>query len=348
MKATSSLLSSIMKKKVDPKLTQLTYDIYQLRLPLPYALNHVNLYLLRGAAGWTVIDTGLNTAESRAGWQMAMEMLALNATTVQQIILTHVHPDHYGLAGWLQQQWVNPKTGESPPIFASAREIEIAQETWHKQEDWLQSLTPFWVTCGVPQPIAQKVSEATASTRNLMNPLPSHVQPIDESQPIRLGDRQMKVIHSPGHSDGQLIFFDERDGLLLVGDHVLQKITPNISRWPGSEPNPLGRYLNSLNSLLDLPVQQAFPGHRAILTDWRGRITELLHHHDERIEMSAKAVAEPVTVYEASRLIFNHDNFSMHEVRFAVTETLAHLEHLQAEGRIRRSGEDLWQFEKLS
>ena len=334
-------------KKVDPKLTQLTADIYQLRLPLPYALNHVNLYLLRGAAGWTVIDTGLNTPDAQAGWQMAMSQLNLTAESVQQIILTHVHPDHYGLAGWLQQQWQHPTTGESPPIFASAREIEIAQETWHKKEGWLESLMAFWATCGIPQPIAEKVIEATASTRRLMNPLPSHVQPIDESQPIQLGDRQMQVIHAPGHSDGQLIFFDESDGLLLVGDHVLQKITPNVSRWPGGEANPLGRYLNSLSSLRELPVQQAFPGHRAILTNWQGRLSELLHHHDERIEVSAEAVTRPVTVYEASRLIFNHDNFTMHEVRFAVTETLAHLEHLLAEGRVRRSGEAVWQYERV-
>jgi len=102
-------------------LTQITDDIYQVRLPLPYALNHVNCYLLRGDDGWTIIDTGLNTSQGRAGWQAAFDTLGIGPDDIDQIILTHVHPDHYGMAGWLQE-WCGAT------VWLSPREAELAEQ----------------------------------------------------------------------------------------------------------------------------------------------------------------------------------------------------------------------------
>jgi glyoxylase-like metal-dependent hydrolase (beta-lactamase superfamily II) len=109
---------------------------------------------------------------------------------------------------------------------------------------------------------------------------------------ITLAGRRCEILHAPGHAEGQIIFYAPAERLLLCGDHVLQRITPNIGYWPLSQPNPLGRYLASLRSLLALDVALALPGHHGAITDWRGRLHELLAHHDDRLEVAFNAAAK--------------------------------------------------------
>jgi glyoxylase-like metal-dependent hydrolase (beta-lactamase superfamily II) len=157
---------------------------------------------------------------------------------------------------------------------------------------------------------------------------------------ITLAGRRCEILHAPGHAEAQIIFYAPAERLLLCGDHVLQRITPNIGYWPSSQPDPLGRYLASLRSLLALDVALALPGHHSAITDWRGRLHELLAHHDDRLEVAFTAAAEGATALEASYRIFNFDRFSPHEVRFAVAEALAHLEYLADAGRLIRCEQD--------
>jgi glyoxylase-like metal-dependent hydrolase (beta-lactamase superfamily II) len=307
--------------------------IYRVRLPLPFALNHVNCYLLRDSDGWTVLDTGLNRPEIYAGWQSAFAGLGIAPSAIRRIIVTHMHPDHIGLAGRLQQE-----TGAT--VLLSPGEWEIAQATWAPNPQREAIVTAYLRRVGAPPTVGAIVEEQEQKLRQMTQPLPVDVHLLRPGDAITLAERRWEILHAPGHAEGQIIFYTAADRLLLCGDHVLQRITPNIGYWPLSQPNPLGRYLASLRSLLALDVTLALPGHHGAITDWQGRLRDLLVHHDARLEVAFNAAAQGATALEASYRIFNFDRFSPHEVRFAVAEALAHLEHLVDAGRLARGEKD--------
>ena len=141
------------------------------------------------------------------------------------------------------------------------------------------------------------------------------------------------------------MLYDADDKLLLCGDHVLMKITPNIGRWPDSDPDPLKHFLESLEALKQLDVRLALPGHRWLIRDWQGRLSELIEHHHERLEHTLDALEGGAeTVYEVAIEVFKIERFTTHEWRFAAAETLAHLERLRAEDKVARTGDSLWRY----
>jgi len=311
-------------------------DIFHVRLPLPFALNHVNCYLLRDPDGWTILDTGLNRPEIHAGWQAVFAQLGIHRGAIRRIIVTHMHPDHIGLAGRLQQEL-------GAPVFMSPREWEIAEMAWVQNLERGDNLAAYLRRVGAPPEVGAIVEGQQQKLRQMTQPPPVDVQLLRAGERIMLAQRRFEIVHAPGHADGQIIFYAPDDRLMLCGDHVLQRISPNIGYWPSTEADPLGRYLQSLRALMKLEVDLALPGHHAPITDWRRRIGELLLHHDERLEVAFAAAAHGATALEASYAIFNFDRFSPHEVRFAVAESLAHLEYLADAGRLERYVKDGFQ-----
>lgn len=323
-----------MPKPKQHPITQITDDIYQLRLPLPFALNHVNVYLLRGTNGWTVIDTGINWEKGRNIWQLAFDELDFSFADIEQLILTHVHPDHFGLAGWLYES--AKALGHEIPIRTSPREDEQLTVIWRDRMeirfgDWLREN-------GMPDDMANTVHDSMGDTHAMTLPHPPPVAHIQPASSIQLGNRTFQSIHAPGHSDGQLIFYDEAEKLLLSGDHVLMRITPNIGLWKHSQGNPLGEFMTSLSELRDLEVKLALPGHRRLIEDWAGRIDELIAHHEERLSIVMDAIRKGYeTPYQMAGHIFDISRFSPHEWRFAIAETLAHLEYLRQKEEITQA-----------
>lgn len=315
-------------------LERVAEDLYSVRLPLPFALRIVNCYLLRGAAGWTIVDTGIHTPAGEAVWQAVFNELAIQPHQLEQIVLTHVHPDHFGLAGWLQA-WA-AAAGQPVPVYASPREITQAQHVWYNPRSradfgaWLRRN-------GMPADYARLVEQGMGDTGAMTLPHPPRLTPLAPGSMLRMGERHFRLIHAPGHSDGQLLFYDAADQLLLSGDHVLLKITPNIGLWEQTDANPLALFLTSLRELHTLPVRLALPGHKTRISDWRGRIEELLAHHAERLQHVLEALAGgAVTPYTISQRIFATERFTPHEWRFALAETLAHLDYLRVQGQVQQ------------
>lgn len=307
-------------------------DIYQVRLPLPFALNHVNTYLLRDDDGWTIVDSGLHTAECQAAWQAAFDALGITLRDIRRILVSHMHPDHFGLSGWLHEQ-------SGAPVFMSPREAELARTIWLAEPDSEQRLAiveRYLRIAGAPADVAATIERQELRLRQLTLPHPPELLLLPPDSEITMGGRSFRTIHAPGHSDGQLLFYSAADRLLLSADQVLLRITPNVGLWPTSQPNPLARYLRSLNELAGLDVALALPGHHGVIEDWRGRIAEIITHHDERLEAMLAVAGNGASALEVSLTVFNFDRFSPHEVRFAVAETLAHLEYLVEEGRLER------------
>lgn len=306
-------------------------SIYQVRLPLPFALNHVNCYLLDDGDGWTILDTGLHRPELVERWEAAWRELGIRRRDIRRVVLTHMHPDHFGLAGWLQQEC-------DAPVWMSPMERDIAHFTWYDRPAAANvgDFGAYLRIAGVSPDVAAVVMKQQEYLRGMTRPLPAEIAVLSPGAAIAMAGRTFTAIHAPGHADGQLLFYSPDDGLLLCGDHVLQKITPNIGYWVSTHGDPLANYLASLREVAALDVALALPGHHSPLTDWRGRIGELLAHHDQRLAAMYAAAAPGATALEVSYAVFNYDRFSTHEIRFAVAETLAHLEHLANQGRLVR------------
>lgn len=325
-------------------LRAIAEDIYRLVLPLPFALNSVNIYLLRGDDGWTVLDCGLHTPEAAALWARACAELGIQPADIARIVLTHAHPDHYGMAGKIQAEAA--AAGRHLPVHLTATESRFAEQMW-KSAPSREIMRAHLRLGGMPGAEIAIVADAEDFTRKRTNPQADFVAALQPGRVFRLGNRSCLVIHAPGHCDGQAIFYDEADRLLFCGDHVLIKITPNIGLWPGTLADPLGRYLASLEELSALEVRLALPGHRDLITDWRGRLVELRAHHEARLAHTLLACERPATAYEVSDRLFDTGRFSAHEWRFAMVEALAHLEYLEIRGRLRRSGERVWRYERI-
>lgn len=311
-------------------IAEVARDIFLVPLPLPFALSVVNCYLLRDREGWTVLDAGLHTAEGEAAWLAAFAELGVELGAIRQIVLTHFHPDHFGMAGWLQAI-------SGAPVLLAPREIEQAAAMWALPPGQPDPMVPHFRAHGVPPATLAGMERAVAGLRAATLPHPT-LTPLAAGAALPMGGREFTAIHAPGHSDGQLVFYDAADRLLLSGDHVLNKITPHIGLWPGSQPDPLGRYLASLASLAGLDVRLALPGHKTLIEAWQGRIAELRRHHDERLALMGGVVAGAAggaaSAYEVACAVFPFERFTPHEQRFAVAETIAHLERLALAGEV--------------
>jgi glyoxylase-like metal-dependent hydrolase (beta-lactamase superfamily II) len=315
---------------------QVAERIYQVQLPLPFALRSVNCYLLRDDDGWTIVDSGLNSPDGQAAWQAAFAELGVEPRTIRRVVLTHYHPDHYGMAGWLQRQ-------SGAEVLLAPREIASAQLYWGKPAEVADPTIALFEAYGVPGELTAAVVYEVERLRSMTLPHPT-LTPLLPGAQISMGGRAFRAIHTPGHSDGQLIFYAADERLALVGDHVLIKISPHVGLWPDSEPDPLGRYLASLAELRDLPIALALPGHGPLIHDWPGRIGQLLSHHEERLALMLSAVGEVASAYEVATQVFPFGRYTPHEKRFAIAETIAHLELLAVRGELHKAYGEHWVY----
>lgn len=307
---------------------QVADGIYQVQLPLPFPLKIVNCYVLRDGAGWAIVDTGIHYGPGEAAWQNAFDQIGLQPAVITRIFLTHAHPDHYGMAGWLAQQ-------SAAPVYLSAGEQAFAERAWHNGAANETVSSSFFQAHGMPQGLAGQVQAAMAENRNMTLPWPE-ITVLAAGTPIEIGGRLFQTIAAPGHSDEHLVFYCAEERLVLCGDAVLAKITPNVSCWPNGRPNPLADFLGSLALLGSLQVELALPGHGPLIREWNGRLGELRAHHAERLDVIERAAGAGKSAFDVCCEVFPTSALSPHQLRFAIAETLAHLEYLVGAGRAER------------
>ena len=300
-------------------MDELEGGIRRVTLPLPNRPGHVHAYLLPGDDGWTVVDTGLGLPDARERW--GEELSGLDGEPVRRIVITHFHPDHVGAASDVAEL-----TGAS----VSQGRVDYAQcaLVWGG-EDWGDVLVEWFNRHGVPPDMTDELIQQGSAYRPFVRyrPDPDLLDPGD----LVSG---WEAVAAPGHADGQLMLL--RDGVLVAADHLLGRISPTVGLWPASRPDPLGDYLEALHATIDLEPTIALPGHGDPLTDPVGRARELIDHHAERLGGTAAALGdEPRSAYDVSFPLFG-DDLKPSARRFAVAETLSHLERLVLEGRARR------------
>ncbi|EZH65546.1 hypothetical protein DH09_18160 [Bacillaceae bacterium JMAK1] len=295
--------------------------IRTIRLDLPFRLNHVNVFYAEGETGWSVIDAGLHKEDTVEAWDEA-----LKGKDVKNIIITHYHPDHFGYSGGLQQ-----KTGAK--VWMTKTDAEAGLRAW--TAEFLDEMYRNYQFAGIPEKQAREMRDNTASFVPRISPLPTIDHHIEEGQTFQFGKEEYEAIFTPGHSDGLIVLFNKSKRVLLGTDHILPKITPNISYWFHGRKDPLHDYLQSLQKIEALNAEYVIPSHGKPFYDANTRIKEIREHHDERLEKVLTHVKSDQTVFEVCDLLFPKV-LTVHESRFAIGETLAHLEYLRHKGEIKR------------
>jgi glyoxylase-like metal-dependent hydrolase (beta-lactamase superfamily II) len=300
---------------------ELLDGIRRVTLPLPTRPGHVHAYLLPGADGWTLVDTGVGLPDAAERWQAELAQLD---GPVARIVVTHFHPDHVGAAADLHEL-----TGA--PVLQGALDYAQCELVWGNPR-WAERLAEWFHTHGVPEGVTEELVEQGSVYRPFIRyqPDPVLMQP---------GERVdgWELVAAPGHADGQLCLL--RDGVLVAADHVLDPISPTVGLWPASRQDPLGDYLAALERTIALAPRVALPGHGQPIAAPVDRARALIAHHRDRLDRAAAALeSRPRSGYELSYPLFG-DDLKPAARRFAVAETLSHLERLVREGRARRAGD---------
>ncbi|MUV37779.1 Hydroxyacylglutathione hydrolase [Lentibacillus sp. JNUCC-1] len=299
--------------------------VQSVRLDLPFRLNHVNCFLAEGENGWTVIDTGLHNEQTASRWEKE-----LAGKDVTNILLTHYHPDHFGYAGQLQQ-----KTGAK--LAMTQIDEQAAQMAWDM--DFLNTLAENYKVAAIPEDIAGQMIENTKAFVPRVTPYPAVHHHFEEGEKVVIGRYVYEVIFTPGHSDGLITFYNKEQRVLFSTDHILPKITPNISYWFHGDPNPLATYLASLEKMKKLDAELVIPSHGRPFYGANDRIDEIMAHHEQRLDQTLTAVGKSSRVYDVCQKLFPKE-LTIHETRFAIGETLSHLEYLRAKGELGRHTQD--------
>ena len=299
-------------------MDELPGGLLRVTLPLPMRPDHVHCYLVPVEDGYMLVDTGLGLPDAQEAWAAVLDGLDAPVVTT---FLTHFHPDHLGAAAD-----VRDLTGAR--TVQGRVDAEQSAMVW-ENDSWSERLADWFHLHGVPEGVTEELIGQGSRYRPFIRTV---------SDPELVADGEMlhgwELVGAPGHADGQLTLL--QDGVLIAADHLLSPITPTVGLWPESRPDPLGDYIGALERTIELAPAVAYGGHGNPVTDPVGRARELIAHHEERLRLAASALrAEPRSAYDVSFALFGRDLEAAGR-RFAVAETLSHLERLVCDGRADR------------
>jgi glyoxylase-like metal-dependent hydrolase (beta-lactamase superfamily II) len=314
------------------KVVEVTTGVLWVRLALPFRLNHVNIYLLADGDGWAMVDSGFGNEESIAAWTALFEG-PLKHVKITRLIVTHSHPDHVGLAGWIVERF-------NCPLFMS--QVEYLQSVYHQNrgtEERRNAQRLFLRRHGMDEDLTDKLLGRGQDYLKRVSILPPSYHRISHGDEISIGTRRFKVITGGGHALDQVTLYCAADKLFLSADQVLSKISPNVSVWAiEPEQNSLGEYLASLASLTTtLPYDVlVLPGHGVPFYGLKTRIKQLADHHEERCRLIADACRESAkTSKELVPVVFHKHVLDAHQMGFAAGELIAHVNYMLVEGRLK-------------
>jgi glyoxylase-like metal-dependent hydrolase (beta-lactamase superfamily II) len=297
---------------------------------MPFELRHVNVYLLRDGNHFTLIDTGLQTQESREALNRKLGELQVPVDRISRILITHIHPDHFGLAGELRDR-------ARAELVIHRLEVALMEPRYARAEDLVHDVAEWLSRNGVPDTEAEFIKTASMAAREFV----SVVEPdtlLEGAERLAIDDSELTVIWTPGHSPGHCCFYWPARKLLFSGDHLLPKISPNIGLHPQSGADPLDDYLASLDRVRRLDVDLVLPAHGDPFRDHRGRIDDIVRHHAERKALLVDLARDGSRSgwQLAGELFHGIRDRNVFQQRLALQETLAHCQSLAVEGRLRK------------
>ncbi|GGC79676.1 MBL fold metallo-hydrolase [Chelatococcus reniformis] len=300
------------------------------RFQLPFRLNHVNVYLIDDGNGWAVLDAGIANDATRQVWE-ALVSGPLAGRPLTRLIVTHHHPDHIGLAGWLSERF-GLKLLMSQTEYLEGQNIALnpgAMETGPYRQ--------FYVEHGLDETTTKVVLKQGHGYLRMVTPLPPTFRRLVGGDRIKIGGRRFEVLSGGGHSPEQIMLYAPDDNFFLGADQVMAKITPNVSVWAvDPEGDPLGLYRRSLKELkAHIPNGTlVLPGHNLPFYGLHERADALEEHHVQRCDLILSACgAKPHSVAELVPVMFPRV-LDPHQMSFAFSEVLAHVNYLLNEERL--------------
>ncbi|MFT4268785.1 MAG: MBL fold metallo-hydrolase [Xenophilus sp.] len=312
-------------------------DVRWIRMQLPFALDHINLWLLRdridGREGWSVVDCCISRREAQAQWAQIFET-QLQGLPILRVIVTHMHPDHIGLAHWLCERW-------DAPLFISSTDYHVAR-VLSTSGDTLaggQAAADFFASHGMTDPESlAKLRERTRYYASMVPSVPDRFVRMLDGDVLRIGGREWRCIAGYGHAPEHIALYCAELNTLLGGDMMLPRISTNVSVHAGEpEADPLRLFLGSLERYLELPEDAlGLPAHGKPFRGIHTRVRQLQDHHRDRLaELLAACTQRPHTAAEALPILFKRA-LDLHQMTFAMGETIAHLHLLWFSGQLQR------------
>ncbi|WP_158812483.1 MBL fold metallo-hydrolase [Methylocapsa sp. S129] len=301
------------------------------RIPLPFRLDHVNVYFIDDGDGWAVVDTGIDDENARMAWN-ALLSGPLAGRRLTRLIVTHMHPDHIGLAGWLTEKF------DIPLLTSQTAYIECLNLSLAPGKLQAPVYRDFYLRNGLDEATTALIATMGHDYLGMVAPLPPTFERLVAGDELAIGGRKFEVLAGDGHAPEQLMLFCRDEKLFLAADQVLVKISPNVSVAAMSpRGDPLGLYLRSLRALkADLPADGlVLPGHQLPFYGLHERASELMAHHEARCEALRQACEEkPHRPAELLTVMFTR-KLDPHQMGFAFSELLAHVNYMLARGELR-------------
>lgn len=313
---------------MEPKVREIHPGIFLLHLPLPMRPTIVNVYLVRGGEEWALIDTGVNSADSIEAFKAALVTVGCAPEQIRKIICTHHHPDHFGTSRAYKEL-----TGATLYLHRE----EYARSHTFAPSERSQDVMDFFIANGIPISRFAHIPSPHDFWAGLYRTTEPDVF-IEDNDVIPVGDREIQVVWTPGHAPGHCVMYLPRDRVMIVGDHLLPKITPHVGYFSPAVPNPLGDFLESQRKVQRFDVDLVGPAHGGVFSDHRHRANQIIQHHYARCQQMTDYIRkEARTGYDIARYAFDFTPDSSLTVQFPATfETLAHLEYLRHEGKVVR------------
>ena len=308
------------------KLTEIHPGVHELRLPIPFEDGTVNCFFLTGDGHVDMIDCGMREDDSLALIRAALKHLGGH---LRRLVVTHIHPDHYGAAGVLINEF-------GAELYLHRLEIPLVHPRYLELETLVEEVGRWLEMNGVPAPQAEEMKNSSRMLRDYV--LPGHVDvQLDGAETLELGNRRLRVEWTPGHSPGHICLFDADDGLLFAGDQLLPDVSPNIGLHPQSTPNPLDEYLAALVRLRDLEPSLVLPAHGRPFNDVEPRVQKMFDHHRRRKEQIEEIVGgRECSGWDVAIELWGERRMT-HEKRGALQEALAHLQSLAVDGSLEKA-----------
>jgi glyoxylase-like metal-dependent hydrolase (beta-lactamase superfamily II) len=314
--------------------------IHWLRMPLPFALNHINLWLLKDGDGWTIVDCGYGIERTQTLWEEIFTR-KLDGKRVHKIIVTHYHPDHVGCCAWLAQR-LGCEVWMTEGEFLSTHAVRAALAGFSRE----LAITHF-TSHGLP---LEKTKAQETRGNSYARGVPGMVEQfrrIAEGDEIEIDGRAWRIIIGRGHAPEHAMLYCEALGVLISGDQVLPRITTNVGVWPNQpEGDPLRLFLESMHKFEGLPRDTlVLPSHDRVFVGLQTRLEQLRSHHTARLAEVEAACDTPKSAVQLLPVLF-HRELDDHQLMFAMGESIAHLNYLMYARRLRRAldGDGIFRF----
>ncbi len=317
-----------------PPVEKVRPGLWSLPVPIPNnPLRYVLVYLFELDDGVALVDAGWNTDEAWNALNDGLKEAGGTMADVAAVVVTHIHPDHYGLAGRVRE-------ASGAWVALHPADAELLESRYVHTDDLIERMGRLLAMSGVPDDKRPNLAHASMEVRSLVSMTRPDVL-LEDGARVELAGCDLQAIWTPGHSPGHLCLYSAERRLLLSGDHVLPRITPNISFHSQQFANPLGDYLESLARLTSLDTDEVLPAHEYRFADLASRVEQIIGHHEQRLAeiehfldgAPGSSAWDITTSLEWSR---PWDDIPEFMQRAANGETLAHLVVLERRGRVRR------------